>query len=799
MIERPPIPADEVARLVEELSHYRNIVEDQSELVSVAHTDGTLVYVNRAYARHFGKEAAELIGVSLYEYVEPRDRDAVRGRLTSLAVAGQPVTSDNRMTDADGAERWVSWTNRVQLDAQGQAMLYSVGRDVTDRKLAESALRASQSFLARSGRIAGVGGWELDLASGHITWSNETRRIHEVDDDYVPTLETAIAFYAPESRSVIEAAVQRGMESGLPWDLELSMITAKGRRIRVRAVGEVEREGGVPVRLIGAFQDVTERHRLELQIADSERFLRQLADSLPLRIAYLDDERRYRFVNQELLRHFQLPREEVIGRTRAELRLGENEVLMGQRARAALEGRAQEFEFEELVAGQLRRFENRLVPDRDESGEVRGFFVTGIDITERSAAEAALRELTAIFDNTTDFIVQTDWRGRIIYLNPSVRRALGMAADEAVTERNFSEFNTPQTTRTFEQTIIPAVKATGAWVGETTVNLAGRVEVPMSHMVLAHRDPQGRVERYSSVLRDVSAQAEARQEIARQAETLRLVAEAIPAMVAVVGVDGRYRFANSAFERWCGLPRAQIIGRTATDVLGQIEFDRRLPWVQQALRGQEVNFQLEDDRAGKKRWLEITYVPLRLGTGEADGFVTVTQDITRQRQEQLRLKGLAQRDALTGLLNRAGFQEALDGLESSAASLAVLYIDLDRFKPVNDRHGHPAGDEVLRLFAQRLSHLVRPSDWVARLGGDEFAIAVPGLPTGGMAQVLASKVLEAANAAFEIGPVHIHIGASIGVAHAAAGTVAWRELLARADEQLLRAKAAGRGRQSGDT
>jgi diguanylate cyclase (GGDEF)-like protein/PAS domain S-box-containing protein len=317
-------------------------------------------------------------------------------------------------------------------------------------------------------------------------------------------------------------------------------------------------------------------------------------------------------------------------------------------------------------------------------------------------------------------------------------------------------------------------------------------------MVLAHRDAQGRIERYSGILRDISAQTEAQQELARQTETLRLVAESLPAMVAAVGADLRYRFANSAFERWCGMPRAEIIGRSPAQVMGQAEFESRLPWMRRALDGQEVSFQREVLVAGKPAHFEITYVPLRLASGVLDGFVAVSQDITRQKQEEFRLKGLAQRDGLTGLLNRAGFEEELEAMQPAGLAMAVLYVDLDFFKPVNDTYGHPVGDEVLRQFAQRLTHLVRPTDIVARLGGDEFAIAVPGLPSRLHAQVVAEKVLLAAKTAFEVGPGGVTIDASVGVAYAEPGQSSWRSLIERADRQLLAAKAAGRGRQSAE-
>jgi diguanylate cyclase (GGDEF)-like protein len=129
--------------------------------------------------------------------------------------------------------------------------------------------------------------------------------------------------------------------------------------------------------------------------------------------------------------------------------------------------------------------------------------------------------------------------------------------------------------------------------------------------------------------------------------------------------------------------------------------------------------------------------------------------------------------------------------------LAVLYLDLDNFKPINDRHGHPVGDQVLEQFAQRLMALVRASDLVARLGGDEFAVALAGLRDVMPAQQIADKVLVAAATPFQVGSITVTMGASVGVAHSADAGAGWRELLALADTRLLAAKADGKGRQFG--
>ena len=138
---------------------------------------------------------------------------------------------------------------------------------------------------------------------------------------------------------------------------------------------------------------------------------------------------------------------------------------------------------------------------------------------------------------------------------------------------------------------------------------------------------------------------------------------------------------------------------------------------------------------------------------------------------------------------------ALCACANAPAGLAVLYIDLDHFKPVNDRLGHAAGDELLRQFGERLARAVRATDLVARLGGDEFAIVLPGVAELHIAQRVADKVLMAAHRPFELSGGACIVGASIGVAAQDEATQAdLPGLLAQADARLYRAKSEGRGR-----
>ena len=710
-----------------------------------------------------------------------------------------------RLLHSDG--HWVWVMDRGQVISRGPdgapEWMFGSRQDISERKQQEAALRESEAFLDRTGRLAGVGGWAFDFIDNQLTWSDETRRIHGTAPDYQPVLADALTFYPAEAQLVLKAAISRALAVCEPWDMELPMVRADGVQIWTRSVGAVEFNDGRAARLVGAFQDITERKLLDLQLTAALAEAQDLYDNAPCGYHSLDADGKFLHVNATVLAWLGCSRDELIGKRRmTEFFTREGQALFHQNfGKFQSEGQLEGLEFE-LSAPQVapRRVSISATALRDADGHFLMSRTAMFDITESYAAKRALRELTAIFDNTSDFVIQTDRHGQLAYMNPSVRRATDIGADAPVTHLDYARFYTPETMRLYAEVIMPAVNA-GApvWVGEATVYLAGQRAVPVNQIVIAHRDSEGRIERLSAVIRDIEAEVEVKHQMRLQTETLRSVTEAIPATVAIVGTDGIYRFVNAAFELWCGMPRAEIIGQPVRLILGEPEFARRMPWAKRAFAGETVNFVLDYPAADGTTYIAMSYMPLRLDTGVVDGFVVVTQDITQQKQEELRLSQLAQRDPLTGLLNRAGFEQHMDRLlqEGKGAGLAVLYIDLDHFKPINDQHGHPVGDRVLEIFAKRLLALVRSTDAVVRLGGDEFAVVLTNTVEESNAQRVADNVVAAARAPFKVGTLTITIGASVGVAFNADPDTGWQGLVQRADSKLLAAKAGGRGRQVG--
>ena len=234
---------------------------------------------NQRWSAIIGRTLDELGSKSVQTWRDHTHPDDLRRSADLLAkhFAGELPSYDceTRIRHADGHWVWVMTRGRVLTwtpDGKPEWM-FGTHLDVTERHRRDEALRKSEQLLNRTGEVAGVGGWELDLLTGAVWWSAQTRRIHGVAPDYIPVLSEAINFYAPEARPVIQAAVERAMVTSEGWDIELPFIQATGQRIWVRAVGAAEFEDGKPVRLYGAFQDITTLRAVTAELAEQHALL----------------------------------------------------------------------------------------------------------------------------------------------------------------------------------------------------------------------------------------------------------------------------------------------------------------------------------------------------------------------------------------------------------------------------------------------------------------------------------------------------------------------------------------------
>lgn len=207
---------------------------------------------------------------SLSDQVLPEDRHLLEANIFNSQQGNVVIPIEYRIRLEDGRVRTLHTLLRpVRDEFGGIVALAGTAQDITERKLAEEALRQTQLLNEQMSLMAKIGAWSLDLNTNELYWSPETRRIHEVAPDFRPNVAEGILFYAPEHRTLISKAVEAAM-SGDPYDLELQLITAKGRRLWVRTQGKADMINGKPVRLYGTFQDIDERKRVETSLRKSQ-------------------------------------------------------------------------------------------------------------------------------------------------------------------------------------------------------------------------------------------------------------------------------------------------------------------------------------------------------------------------------------------------------------------------------------------------------------------------------------------------------------------------------------------------
>jgi diguanylate cyclase (GGDEF)-like protein/PAS domain S-box-containing protein len=257
--------AEETLRESEE--RYRVLVENASDMIFRTDLNGNFTFVNPAVIGITGYEEEELIGKQYTILIRSDMRDNALKFFGRQLVKGlQNTYSEYPIITKDGQNLWVGQNTQL-IVKDGKAIGFQVvSRDITELKRLKGELEKRETMLNEMGTIAKVGGWEFDAETQKQVWTKEVYRIHEVDESFEPTVEKGIEFYAPFSRPVIERAVQRAIDYGEPFDVELEIITAKGNHRWVHASGKVDPERGIKKIISGTFQDITERRQAEEKI-----------------------------------------------------------------------------------------------------------------------------------------------------------------------------------------------------------------------------------------------------------------------------------------------------------------------------------------------------------------------------------------------------------------------------------------------------------------------------------------------------------------------------------------------------
>ncbi|MEJ6007613.1 diguanylate cyclase [Paucibacter sp. AS339] len=429
-------------------------------------------------------------------------------------------------------------------------------------------------------------------------------------------------------------------------------------------------------------------------------------------------------------------------------------------------------------------------------GKLLGQVGTVEDITELAAQQRAVRTLSDILDLTPEYVAQFDQRGRLIYLNPAARLRMDLAADADLGSVDIKRFLSAETLQGFENQVSKTASEQGQWQGRRSlIDGQGRTMI-CECTVMRHRGSSDASSTMSVILRDITSDLQAQRERQRSEAILAAIAHTSEAMISVIDLDERLLFINQAYQRHFHLEPTGWVGLPLRQVIGEAEYGARQTIVQRALAGETVGLEREYGEREDRQVFDVQYSPLCTEGTAVEGTICIARDITAAKREEQRLRDASLSCPLTQLLNRAGFalhaQERLEEVRHKGQLVALLYLDLDRFKPVNDQHGHPVGDALLRAVAMRIRNALRPQDLVARLGGDEFAVLLSAIHQAEDAAVVAHKIVHAIGLPFMIDTVELHIGISVGfcVRHGAQAEL--EHMVEVADAKLYEAKRAGR-------
>jgi diguanylate cyclase (GGDEF)-like protein/PAS domain S-box-containing protein len=565
-------------------------------------------------------------------------------------------------------------------------------------------------------------------------------------------------------------------------------------------------------------EDITSRVRSEKALRESQRRFRALINATADVIYCMSPDWKYM---HELDGRGFLKDTSGLGEYRIEDYVHPDDLELGRKTIAEAIRNKTVFELEHRVVradGSYGWTYSRAVPLLDSSGEIQEWIGTAVDITERKAAEeqlleasrrkdeflALLRESERQFRLMADSIPQMVWiadgSGRVIFFNQQWSNYTGAVVEtmpaEEVTEKFLHPDDGAHTLEVWDK----AQQTGQIFKVEHRIRSAAGQYRWFLVRAEPYRDTQtGEIVRWFGTSTDVHDSKIAEVALKQSEERYRSLFESIDEGFCIIEVlfdrsgnpcDYRFCEVNPMFEQQTGLHNS--IGKTARELVQDVEEHWITIYGRVAVTGEPIR--VENEAKGLKRWFEV----YAFCTGEPDAkkVGVLVKDITDRKQAEQEIRHASLHDSLTGLPNRAMLNEYASHLlphnSRNNQSTAVLFFDLDRFKPINDTHGHDIGDIVLKEVANRIRRCVRAGDVAVRFGGDEFVVLLHDIKAVASAAETTRHIVASINEPYHVGDLSLSLSASVGISVFPADGMDIGTLISNADMAMYQAKQSGR-------
>jgi diguanylate cyclase (GGDEF)-like protein/PAS domain S-box-containing protein len=740
---------------------------------------GKIVYFSPLAEEFSGYSNKEILGIFSMDLVHPEDRITVRANaIENLKHPSNNTPFEYRFIRKDGTPMWV--LERItSIEFKGKRAVMGSFMDITEKKRMEEALSRSEEKFRTILEGMQDGYFELDLA-GNFSYINFTAskvlgytREELIGKNYRLTT-------PQDEHSTLFSAFNDVYRTQVPNKAFAHRFLQKSGGILYAesSIDLCRDDSGTIIGFRCVSRDITERRQLEEDLLRSEQRFRTIIERMQDAYYEIDLKGNYCFCNYAVTTTLGFSKAEMVGKNYRSM-IPQEDMQGVLRAynevyRLAIPNKGFSHKCRRKD-GSIVFLESTIDLQTNEAGEVVGFRTVSRDITERKLLEEALKQseerFRTILEEMEDAYYEVDSAGNFTFVNGSTCRDTGYTRDELIgmnyhkvtfkddIESVYSVFNHVYTTgepnKGFSHRMVR--KDGGLRFVEAAISLL--------------RNKKGEAAGFRCVSRDVTDRKLLEEELANSEEKYRTILEQMQDAYYEVDLSGNFLFANEATCRNLGIPLAQLIG---------INYHTLIPEEERATVIDAFNRVYESGipnsafahrvvlSKGAVAFAEVSISPLKDKQGKTIGFRCVSRDVTERKQLEQLLANMATHDFLTELPNRVllidRFEIALAQAQRKEYKLAVMSLDLDRFKEVNDTMGHSVGDEVLKQVALKLVSMVRSSDTVARLGGDEFLLLLQEIHDLQDATTIADKIVHSFKEPFTIERKPFYLSASIGIA-----------------------------------
>jgi len=767
---------------------------------------GRFQYVNPLFQEMTGYTEDELLGMYSLDLVHHDDRETVRAKAIESLKGSRPCFYEYRCIKKDGGIIW-ALERLTSTEHKGKRAVAGSFIDITERKQMEAALVKSEERYRTIMDETHDNYFELDLA-GNYTFVNYTLcRGMGCTPEALIGKKYKLTTSSDDVKKMYEVFHQIYLTGQPTKDIKFKFVRKDGST----GLGEISAfpmrdENGDMIGFRGVIHNVTERVMMEEALRRSEEKYRTVLEGMEESYYEVDLAGNFTFFNESLCRGLGYSREELMGMSYKLYTPPEiaEKVFQSFNQVYSTGEPIKFFPMEQIKKDGTRLVvENSIFPLRDKGGEISGFRGVGRDVTERVRMEEALKRseerYRTIMDETHDDYFEVDLAGNYTFVNDAFCRSVGYTAEKLV-GMNYSvttpDDDAKRIYQAFHQIYLtgqPAKDINFKFVCKDGSLGVGELSA------FSLRNEKGEITGFRGVSHDVTERVRMDEALKRSEERYRTIIEEIEEGYYEVNLAGDITFVNDAVCRQFGRSREELIGLNYRDYVPKGDAkSMHKAWSEVFRTGEPMRtfpfaIIMKD---GKRVFLEASISPLRDKDGKVIGFRSVSRDVSERKRFEQKLADMATHDSLTGLPNRTLLNDRITmGLALSRRSgtrLAVIMLDLDRFKTINDTMGHYVGDQLLKSVGERLSSVVRKSDTVARMGGDEFVLVLPQIAQPPDATRLAARILDIFREPFIFDNHQLKVTTSIGVAVYPDDGRDIEELLKNADTAMYWAKQQGR-------